>query len=224
MVSFHGHDTSRDTHCSRIISQESNEVAKNKISSSIEATKLNVMTKLASKKHALSERKRRKRINGHYDSLRKFFPRLLKNDKASVLTETVRHLKELKSMVANVALLHDDKERCSDKSTFIPNEKDEVSINFYDSGDKIAIQATICCEDRPELNQELTEAIRSVHGKAVKAEMATVGGRTKVEVNVEWRECSGRGEEYVGMLKRTLKAVMENRIMVKTKLTDHIFT
>lgn len=32
----------------------------------------------SSQKHALSERKRRKRINAHYDSLRQFFPRLHK--------------------------------------------------------------------------------------------------------------------------------------------------
>ncbi|KAI3732921.1 hypothetical protein L1987_64133 [Smallanthus sonchifolius] len=209
--------------------QESDEVAKNNInggdsSSSIDGGLVSIMKQeeSASKKHALSERKRRKRINNHYDSLRRFFPQLLKTDKASVLSETVRHIKELKNMVADLALSHDEGTWCSDNISrqpfFIPGEKDEVSVIYCDGSDKTTVRAVICCDDRPDLNQGLTEAIRSVCGKVVKAEMATVGGRTKVDVVVEWPQFDDGGMD-VGLLRRALKAVVENQILFRSGFT-----
>ncbi|CAH1443348.1 unnamed protein product [Lactuca virosa] len=186
----------------------------------VKLTKVKEIThELASKKHALSERKRRRRINCHYDSLRHFFPRILKSDKASVLAETVRHLKELKKMVADLAPSHHDGERCDKQSFFIPGENDEMSVGYVASGNKTAVRAIVCCEDRPGLNQDLTEAIHSVRGKAVKAEMATIGGRTKAEVVVELRE-----EDDVGLLRRALKAVVENRVLGRTGLISQGYT
>ncbi|GJV12074.1 putative transcription factor bHLH107 [Tanacetum coccineum] len=180
-------------------------------------TKLEVMTDLASQKHALSERKRRKQINGHYNSLRQFFPRLLKSDKASVLAETVNHLKELKTIITNITSSQEDGD--SRPSIFIPGENDEATVNYCNNG----VQATICCDDRADLNQNLMEAIQSVGGKVVKAEIATVGGRTKVEVVVEWPECN-RAKEDVLLLRRALKAVVENRIFGRTGFVGHVFT
>ncbi|CAI9266422.1 unnamed protein product [Lactuca saligna] len=183
----------------------------------VKQTKVKEITReLASKKHALSERKRRRRINCHYDSLRHFFPRILKSDKASVLAETVRHLKELKKMVADLAPSDHDGDK---QSFFIPGENDEMSVGYVASGNKTAVRAIVCCEDRPGLNQDLTEAIHSVRGKAVKAEMATIGGRTKAEVVVELRE-----EDDVGLLRRALKAVVENRVLGRTGLISHGYT
>ncbi|KAI3819879.1 hypothetical protein L1987_13731 [Smallanthus sonchifolius] len=208
--------------------QESDEVAKNNInagdsSSSIDGGLVSVMkqeemTASATKKHALSERKRRKRINNHYDSLRRFFPQLLKTDKASVLSETVRHIKELKNMVADLAPSH-----CSNNISrqpfFVPGEKDEVTVSYCDGSDKTTVRAIICCDDRPDLNQGLTEAIRSVCGKVVKAEMTTVGGRTKVDVVVEWPQFGGGAD--VGLLRRALKAVVENQILFRSGFVGH---
>ncbi|KAI3685779.1 hypothetical protein L6452_35037 [Arctium lappa] len=163
----------------------------------ITTTKLRATIELAAQKHAFSERKRRKRINSHYDSLRQFFPRLLKV--------------ELKKLVAD-----DEGGGCS---FFIPGENDEMTVEYCGSGsNKKVVRATICCEDRPGLNQDLTETIQSVGGKAVKAEMATVGGRTKAKVVVEWPESGGGGEEDVETLKRALKAVVENRVLGRSRL------
>ncbi|KAI3736541.1 hypothetical protein L2E82_26381 [Cichorium intybus] len=215
--------------------EESKDVATNKMNSGssssssvggiVKLTKLKMTSELASQKHAFSERKRRKRINCHYDSLRQLFPRLLKSDKASVLAETVRRLKELKKMVADIAPSHGDGERYpgngSGRSFFIPGENDEMIVSYVASSNKTAVRAIVCCEDRPSLNQDLTEAIHSVRGKAVKAEMATVGGRTKAEVVVEWPECGGGREEDVGLLRRALKAVVENRVLGRTGLIGH---
>ncbi|CAH9111083.1 unnamed protein product [Cuscuta europaea] len=71
----------------------------------------------------------------------------------------------------------------------------------------------ICCEDRPGLNRELSEAVHSVNGRVVKAEMATVGGRTKVDVVVRWYSDQGGGdrEKDLTSLRRALKVVVDNR-------------
>ncbi|KAK1436366.1 hypothetical protein QVD17_02145 [Tagetes erecta] len=187
---------------------------------SVEVTKQENMTESASEKHALSERNRRKRINSHYDSLREFFPQLVKTDKASVLTETVRHLKELQNMDADIAPSQengDSRPRKRVRRSFLmPGESDQVSVNYCD--DNTTIRAIICCEDRPDLNQALREAIHLVGGKPVKAEMATVGGRTKVDVVVE---CGERGEEGAGLL---LKRVVENKIRGRTELMSNVST
>ncbi|XP_076893947.1 putative transcription factor bHLH107 [Bidens hawaiensis] len=225
----------------------------------VEVTKLEEIADLVSRKHALSERKRRKRINNHYDSLRRLFPRLLKvssktcispcirdtntchidnqdniypqinvcftytllqTDKASVLSETVRCLKELKNMVAGIALSQEFGDRWTHKKArqlfCIPSETDEVLVSYCDNGDKTIAQAIICCEDRPDLNRGLMEAVKSVRGKAVKAEMATVCGRTKVDMLVEWPKCGDRGGD-VGLLRRALTAMVENKIIGRTE-------
>ncbi|XP_076888713.1 putative transcription factor bHLH107 [Bidens hawaiensis] len=205
--------------------QESDEILKNIFnggdsSSSIDeglvkVTKQEEMAELVSRKHALSERKRRRRINNHYDSLRRLFPRLLKTDKASVLSETVGCLKELKNMVAGIALSQEFGDRWTHKLFCIPSETDEVSVSYCDNGDKTIARAIICCEDRLDLNRGLMEAVKSVCGKAVKAEMATVGGRTKVDMLVEWPKCGDRGGD-VGLLRRALTAVVDNKILGRT--------
>ncbi|XP_071714233.1 transcription factor bHLH30-like [Rutidosis leptorrhynchoides] len=181
--------------------------------------------KLASQKHALSERKRRKRINAHYDTLRQFFPQLLKNDKASVLTETVLHLKELKTIIAKAAPSQYDEERGFHKKpcqwSFVPSENDEATVLSYCDDNKETVKAIICCEDRPNLNQDLTLAIQSVGGKIVKAMMATLGGRIKMELVVEGSEYSSEGEDNVEPLRRALKAVVENRVLGRIKIMGH---
>ncbi|KAM7514503.1 hypothetical protein LguiA_004086 [Lonicera macranthoides] len=177
-------------------------------------------TEEASRKHAFAERKRRRRINDHYDSLRQLFPHLPKGDKATVLTEVVRQVKELRKTVANVALHHEE-DQCGGVTTgsssfFFPGENDEATVSYYnDDTEGKMVKATVCCEDRPGLNRDLTEAVRSVQGRAVRAEMSTIGGRTKVMVLVRWPE-GGGGEEEVGGLRRALKVVVENRALGST--------
>ncbi|KAM0067157.1 hypothetical protein Hdeb2414_s0002g00057621 [Helianthus debilis subsp. tardiflorus] len=146
---------------------------------------------------------------------------MLQTDKASVLTETVQHLKKLKNMVANIMTSHEDGDGYSMcQPIFIPGEYDEMSISYCDNGDKTTVRAIICCEDRPDLNHGLTKAIRSANGKAVMAEMATVGGRTKMDMVVEWPQCRDIGED-IGLLRRALKAVVEDQILGRAKVMGH---
>ncbi|KAJ8551130.1 hypothetical protein K7X08_000500 [Anisodus acutangulus] len=152
--------------------------------------------------HAVAERKRRERINSHLHTLKKLFPYLPKKDKPRVLREAVTQLKELRKNVAQQLEL---------SSLFLPSENDVVIVNYCDNEER-TVKTTICCEDRPGLNRDLSSAIRSVQGRVIKAEMATVGGRTKAEMVVVLGNANG-GEKDVAQLKRALKAVVENRAL-----------
>ncbi|MFS7952974.1 hypothetical protein Hanom_Chr07g00613231 [Helianthus anomalus] len=146
---------------------------------------------------------------------------MLQIDKASVLTETVQNLNKLKNMVTNIVTTHEDGDGCSMcQPIFIPSEYDEMSISYCDNGGKTTVRAIICCEDRPGLNHGLKKAIQLAHGKAVMAEMATVGGRTKIDMVVEWPQCRDIGED-IGLLRRALKAVVEDKILGRAKVMGH---
>ncbi|MCE3215081.1 hypothetical protein HAX54_000765 [Datura stramonium] len=172
--------------------------------------------------HAVAERKRRERINSHLHTLKKLFPYLPKKDKPRVLTEAVTQLKELRKNVAQQLEL---------SSLFIPTENDVVVVNYCDiNNEERTVKITVCCEDRPGLNRDLSSAVRSVQGRVIKAEMATVGGRTKAEMVVLLAKANNGGEKDVGQLKRALKAVVENRalglgssVMLGRRLGDDIW-
>ncbi|KAM7253236.1 hypothetical protein ACFE04_008673 [Oxalis oulophora] len=155
--------------------------------------------------HKEAEKRRRQRINAHLSTLRTLLPFTTKSDKASLLAEVVRQVKQLRDDVAKQGV---------DTWRF-PSELDEMTLTC-DDDNKLMIKATICYEDRPGLNRELDRAIESVRARTVQAEMMTVGGRTK---SVMMMELSGVGDcerdnkekkEVIGDLKRTLKDVMDN--------------
>ncbi|XP_058221276.1 putative transcription factor bHLH107 [Rhododendron vialii] len=164
----------------------------------------------AAKKHAKAEQLRRKRINTHIHTLKKLLlPNVTsKKVKASILTETICQLKELHKRAADVALQQYGHADVSGCFTF-PDGSDEATVSRCEGGEGKTVKATVCCEDRPGLNRDLTEAFRSVGGKPVGAEMATIGGRTKAVVVVQWAEGGGE-EEEIGLLTRDLKALVES--------------
>ncbi|CAK9186604.1 unnamed protein product [Ilex paraguariensis] len=189
-------------------------------------------TEAAFKKHAIAEQRRRERINHHFNRLRQLFPNLSKTDKASVLIETVRRVRELKKKVADHLVPCQDSQGCSVGNMgswpfFFPSENDEATVSYNEEGEDKEVKATICCEDRPGLNWDLTEAVRSVRGRAVRSEIATIGGRTKAVVVVQWREGGGGGgggrEQDIGSLRRALKAVVENRALGCSGLVGQVF-
>lgn len=174
----------------------------------------------ACKSHKEAERRRRQRINSHLSTLRTLLPNTIKTDKASLLAEVVHHVKELRSQATDVA--ERDWNSCwssssgsENESWPFPGETDELTLTPYsDSGieerRQLLIKATLCCEDRPGLNRELTRAISLVRARAVRAEMMTVGGRTKTVVVIEWVG-GGGGNEEMAVLQRALKDVVDNR-------------
>ncbi|XP_059642562.1 transcription factor bHLH30-like [Cornus florida] len=170
----------------------------------------------ACKSHSEAERRRRKRINGHLATLRTLLPSTIKTDKASLLAEVVRRVRELKKATAELA--EKDSVQFSHSSSSnefsFPSETDELKLCYCEGEYSDTIKATVCCDDRPELISDVRRAVRSVEGKVVKAEMATVGGRMK---SVLWikvssaavSSSSSSGEEGLGLLRRALKVVMD---------------
>lgn len=154
----------------------------------------------------------------------------MQSDKASLLAEVVQHVKDLRKQADDVARHHEGDLSCSSSSGEtgsdpadtemwpFPGESDEATLSYCDgSGEPKLMKATLCCEDRPNLNRDLAQAIRSVRAKAVRAEMMTIGGRTKSVVMIQWpgvKEDDGEVEA----LERALTAVVENRALVGSGL------
>ena len=65
-------------------------------------------------------------------------------------------------------------------------------------------KATLSCEDRPELMQLISKAVGSANTKLVKAEIVSVGGRTR---SVLWVQ--GLGNDGTGTLKSKLRVAMQ---------------
>ncbi|KAI4333887.1 hypothetical protein L6164_018641 [Bauhinia variegata] len=71
----------------------------------------------ALKNHSEAERRRRARVNSHLDTLRSVIPGAKKMDKASLLAEVIRHLKDLKRNAAQAC-----------EGLMIPNDSDEIRV------------------------------------------------------------------------------------------------
>lgn len=149
----------------------------------------------------------------------------LQSDKASLLAEVVQHVKRLRKQADDVA--HGDSSCSGEQSSVdsepwpFPGESDEATLSYCDGcdeGEPKRMRVTLCCEDRPGLNRDLTQAIGSVRAKAVRAKMMTIGGRTKSVVVIQWPDDGGgdakKEDEEVRALERALKAVIENRALV----------
>lgn len=155
---------------------------------------------------------------------------VVQSDKASLLAEVVQHVKRLRKEADDVACRRsndgDPSSSCSgsvvaDDDTWpFPGESDEATLSYCDGGGEDGeprrMKATVCCEDRLGLNRDLNRAIRSVRAKVVRAEMMTIGGRTKSVVVIQWPQGGEEEEEKeeVGALERALKAVVEDRALV----------
>ncbi|KAL6858835.1 hypothetical protein ACP4OV_017837 [Aristida adscensionis] len=142
--------------------------------------------------HREAERKRRQRINAHLATLRTLVPSASRMDKAALLGEVVRHVRELRVRASHAA---------EGAGVVVPGESDEVGVEDDDSdgdGDCCGhcgagaagvgddhrrrprrVRAWVCCDDRPGLMSDLGRAVRSAGASAVRAEIATVGGRTR---------------------------------------------
>ena len=77
-------------------------------------------------------------------------------DKATLLGEVVRHVRELKGMADDVAVV-------------VPGEGDEVGVEENGEGEERRVRAWVCCADRPGLMGELSRAVGSVRAKIGRA-------------------------------------------------------
>lgn len=164
--------------------------------------------------HSEAERKRRQRINAHLATLRTLLPAASRMDKAALLGEVVRHVRELRGEADAAA---------AGAAVAVPGEGDEVGVEeghqhrFCHGGERAArrVRAWVCCADRPGLMSELGRAVRSVSARAVRAEIATVGGRTRsvLELDVGGRHHDGEGTSTSSRpaLQAALRAVLLSR-------------
>ncbi|WMV23615.1 hypothetical protein MTR67_017000 [Solanum verrucosum] len=182
----------------------------------------------ANKSHSEAERRRRKRINGHLATLRNLLPNTIKTDKASLLAEAVRCVRELKQTTSELGATttmsendDDDDHTTLMTKLMFPSESDELNLSYCNDSNNnntdnnnseydgaIIIKASMCCEDRPEIMMELRRALSTVEGKIVRAEMSTVGGRIKCILWLEMLE-NGCKEGLLVQLRRALKVVMD---------------
>ncbi|CAM8949338.1 unnamed protein product [Rhodiola kirilowii] len=131
------------------------------------------------KSHSEAEKRRRDRINGQLHTLRKLVPKSEKMDKAALLASVIDNVKDLKSKATEVS-----------KGFTVPSDVDEVSISTYVPQEDtsascqadIFIEATMCCEDRPELLAELGKALQSQKLLIIRAKMACLDCRVQIEL------------------------------------------
>ncbi|KAL9230207.1 hypothetical protein vseg_005590 [Gypsophila vaccaria] len=168
----------------------------------------------SSQSHRQAEKRRRDRINGQLARLRKLVPMSDKMDKAALLDRAVDQIKELKKQTSEIS-----------KFLTIPTDTDDVTIEFHTKIDQetaipsnggenaVLINATFCCEDRPDLIPDLIRALKGLRLATIGADFASLGGRIKIvlllyhqddDENGNCTDCS-RG---VGALRQSLKAVL----------------
>ncbi|XP_061351740.1 transcription factor bHLH51-like [Gastrolobium bilobum] len=161
----------------------------------------------ASKSHSQAEKRRRDRINLQLATLRKMIPKSDKMDKAALLGSVIDHVKDLKRKAMDVS-----------KAITVPTEIDEVTIDYNPAQDEsytkanmfkenMVIKASVCCDDRPELFPELIQVLKGLRLKAVKADIASVRGRTK-SILVLCSRDSEEGSVCLGTLKQSLKSAV----------------
>ncbi|XP_004232970.1 transcription factor bHLH30-like [Solanum lycopersicum] len=125
----------------------------------------------ALKSHSEAERRRRQRINAHLSTLRNLVPSSDKMDKAALLAEVVRQVKQLKETATH------DSERF-----FIPLDSDEIKVEIIAENaidGTCLFRASVCCEYRTHLLSDLKQTINSLHVNLVKSEISTLGSRVK---------------------------------------------
>ncbi|XP_010504585.1 PREDICTED: putative transcription factor bHLH107 [Camelina sativa] len=155
----------------------------------------------AQRNHKEAERRRRERINSHLNKLRKLLSCNSKTDKATLLAKVVQRVKELKQETLQI----------TDET--LPSETDEISVlNSEDSSSnedgRIIFKVSFCCEDRPDLLQDLMETLESLQMETIFADLTTVGGRSR-NVLVVAADKEHHGVESVQFLQNALKSLLE---------------
>lgn len=91
-------------------------------------------------------------------------------DKATLLAEVVRQVKELKKKATEAS-----------NGVFVPMDTDEVKVEpcGIQANGCMSFKATLCCEYRSELLSDLKQALDALHLKLVKTEISTLGNRVK---------------------------------------------
>ncbi|KAJ0262448.1 Transcription factor bHLH106 [Hirschfeldia incana] len=156
----------------------------------------------ALRNHKEAERRRRERISSHLNKLRNVLSCNSKTDKATLLAKVVQRVKELKQQTLEVS----DAEQ-----TLLPSETDEISVLHYEDYSNeghIIFKVSLCSDDRSDFLSDLMEILKSLHMKTLRAEIVTLGGRTRT-VLVVAADKEMPGVESVHFLQNALKSLLE---------------
>ncbi|ESQ44403.1 hypothetical protein EUTSA_v10006410mg [Eutrema salsugineum] len=151
----------------------------------------------ALRNHKEAERRRRERINSHLNNLRNLLSCKSKTDKATLLAKVVQRVKELKQQTLEIS------------NETLPSETDEINVEDCSNDDgRIIFKISFCCEDRPELLQDVVKILKSLQMETVYAEITTIGGRTRNDLVVV-ADIEQHGVESVKYLQNALKSLLE---------------
>ncbi|XP_027348177.1 transcription factor bHLH30-like [Abrus precatorius] len=164
----------------------------------------------ALKSHSEAERRRRARINAHLDTLRSVIPGAKKMDKASLLGEAIKHLKELKKKATQAS-----------EGLMIPEDNDEISVEEQEgglNGFPYSIRVSLSCEYKPGLLSDIRQALDALDLMIMRADIATLEGRMKnVFVIISCKEQNFKDATYrqflAGSVHQALRSVL-NRFSV----------
>ncbi|KAJ8765767.1 hypothetical protein K2173_014889 [Erythroxylum novogranatense] len=157
---------------------------------------------IAPEKHKLSERNRRVRIASQFAALRAILPNLTKRNKASVLAEAIKQVRELEKVVSELRATRDSSR---DMECAFPGGRDTLRVENSEKHSRDMVKVMFNCKDKRMLMSNVGKAVNSVGGKVVRAEMATVGGRTGCALWIQ----GIKGNQEMIILRSALAAVTQ---------------
>ncbi|KAL3630571.1 hypothetical protein CASFOL_023555 [Castilleja foliolosa] len=170
----------------------------------------------ASRSHSEAEKRRRDRINAQLATLKKLIPMSEKvMDKAALLGHVVDHVKEQSKLSKELG-----------KSSTIPTETDEVTIEFHSNDDdedeeqNVYMKASICCDDRPELFTELNGVVKCIGLTIHQAEITSIGGRMKCSLVLCVKNKGAEQNTCTEPLRQSLKLAL-NRVVITSGASSY---
>ncbi|CAI0419894.1 unnamed protein product, partial [Linum tenue] len=159
----------------------------------------------AKEKHKVSERDRSSNFNQSQADLCSH-----QKNKASVLEETIRQLKQLKSTAFELNAICGGGSDC-----LYPGGDDDDSVVCIEDKEgkgeqqqQQVVKVMLSCEDRRKLMEDVGKAVRTVKAKVLRAEMVIMGGRMKCVLWVEEME----GYKGKCMLEMALNAAARGHV------------
>ncbi|KAJ9563172.1 hypothetical protein OSB04_008332 [Centaurea solstitialis] len=150
----------------------------------------------ALKSHSDAERRRRERINAHLHTFRTLVPCTDKMDKATLLAEVIRQVKQLKTDATEASI-----------GLLIPQDVNELIVEKVNEG--LTFRASICCKHRPDLLKDLRRALDGLKVNIERAELSTLGDYMKVVFYFTRTIIGTTDEEVVSFVREALTSVVE---------------
>lgn len=121
-------------------------------------------------------------------------------DKATLLGEVVRQVKELKKAATEAS-----------KGFLVPTDDDEVIVETCkdEANGTCCFKASICCDYRPGLLTDLRQALDALPIKMVKAEISTLGSRLRKDFVFTSCRTTAHGDDLACTVRLALNSVLQ---------------